>query len=416
MSGKGVEVLRNEFRTKYTINMILWIVVATWLAFLTFTSMAPIRVQPDSAETAGFLAKRVKELQSRIDQLMTQSAVVRETKRHIQSPSTVDQSWRFWPGATYLEALPNCQTLKCIREAHRLLPKRNISYNFPHFFIAGYSKSASTSIYQFLNTHPEILPPHEKEPILFSDMCSYDRGKMDCPYGKQREYIHDILKVQQYVDSGGSLAPYQATPRIMDLGVHFAEILREYMPWLKLISSMREPISRSMSKYIMAKDKFESGCLMNHTMVFCLRRDREKLFGNPKNAYYSRPLKAWLDNFPRDQLLLVQYEKVVAEDTQQKELSRIKKFIGINPSLNEDTLDFGRVNCRHCTINPDGWPMKEKVYRKLIELVMPDVLEIVRLIDLFDLGNGTQWFDTWAKVWDDNLSRCVNGFCNITLS
>eukprot|EP00889_Picochlorum_renovo_P002794 jgi/Picre1/29824/NNA_005206.t1 len=255
---------------------------------------------------------------------------------------TVDQSWRFWPGATYLEALPNCQTLKCIREAHRLLPKRNISYNFPHFFIAGYSKSASTSIYQFLNTHPEILPPHEKEPILFSDMCSYDRGKMDCPYGKQREYIHDILKVQQYVDSGGSLAPYQATPRIMDLGVHFAEILREYMPWLKLISSMREPISRT-----------------------------------------------WLDNYPSDQLLLVQYEKVVAEDTQQKELSRIKKFIGINPSLNEDTLDFGRVNCRHCTINPDGWPMKEKVYRKLIELVMPDVLEIVRLIDLFDLGNGT---------------------------
>ncbi len=96
----------------------------------------------------------------------------------------------------------------------------------------------------------------------------------------------------------------------MQLGVHFAEILREYMPWLKLISSMREPISRSMSKYIMAKDKFESGCLMNHTMVFCLRRDREKLFGNPKNAYYSRPLKAWLDNFPTDQILLVQYEKV----------------------------------------------------------------------------------------------------------
>ncbi len=40
---------------------------------------------------------------------------------------------------------------------------------------------------------------------------------MDCPYGKQREYIHDILKVQQYADSGGSLAAYQATPRIMDV-------------------------------------------------------------------------------------------------------------------------------------------------------------------------------------------------------
>ena len=114
---------------------------------------------------------------------------------------------------------------------------------------------------------------------MFTDMCHYERGKMDCPYGKQREYIHDILKVQNFVDSGGQVAPYQATPRVMDLGTSFAEILREYMPWLKLVSSMREPISRSMSKYIMAKDKFYNGCLMDHTMAFCLRRDKERLFG-----------------------------------------------------------------------------------------------------------------------------------------
>jgi hypothetical protein len=84
-------------------------------------------------------------------------------------------------------------------------------------FSLEYTIIITMDLCRFLNTHPEILPPHEKEPILFSDMCSYDRGKMDCPYGKQREYIHDILKVQQYVDSGGSLAPYQATPRIMDV-------------------------------------------------------------------------------------------------------------------------------------------------------------------------------------------------------
>ena len=131
------------------------------LAFLTLKSMAPIQVEADTYNVAdgssskaetGLLAKGVKELQSRMDQLTTRTTVVRETKGLIRSPGTVDQAWRFWPGATYLEALPNCQTLKCIREAHRQLPKRNISYNFPHFFIAGYSKSASTSIYQYAMT------------------------------------------------------------------------------------------------------------------------------------------------------------------------------------------------------------------------------------------------------------------------
>jgi len=70
-------------------------------------------------------------------------------------------------------------------------------------------------------------------------------------------------------------------------------------------------------------------------MAFCLRRDKERLFGerqdeithacnlvrvilnslvisppgNPKEAYYSRPLKAWLDNYPKDQILLLQVWK-----------------------------------------------------------------------------------------------------------
>lgn len=126
--------------------------------------------------------------------------------------------------------------------------------------------------------------------------------------------------------------------------------------------------------------------------------------GNPKEAYYSRPLKAWLDNYPTDQILLLQvwmftdlfalysaalvlfatkvcfliltqYEEVVSPELQASQLKKLKKFIGVEDNLLGDELDSERVVCRHCTINPEGWPMKEKVYRKLLEMIMPDVLE-----------------------------------------
>ena len=57
------------------------------------------------------------------------------------------------------------------------------------------------------------------------------------------------------------------------------------------------------------------------------------------------------------------------------ELRRLKEYIGVDPDASEDAMDMEKVNCRRCTINPDGHPLSEKVYRKLINQVKPDVAE-----------------------------------------
>ena len=96
--------------------------------------------------------------------------------------TTSDEQWRFPPSMTFLEALrtfenkgggggaPNAATgrpppathdppppprppetctgsdsLDCLTDAHKL-PKGEARFNFPHFMIAGYSKSATTSL------------------------------------------------------------------------------------------------------------------------------------------------------------------------------------------------------------------------------------------------------------------------------
>lgn len=282
---------------------------------------------------------------------------------------------RFPPDMTFLEALATCETFACIREAH-LLPKGEAKFNFPQFMIAGYSKSATTSLFRYLNTHPSTMHPKKKEPALFTNRCMYIGHKIWCPPHRVREYIIEILKVQKFVENSGSTAHYEATPRIFDLGPDMAEILYDLMPWLKIVASLREPISRSISKYVMFKEKFGRGCFVNNTLVECLLNDDERFYGNPKRKYYSLPLSYWVDHFPVDQLHLIQYEDLIGE-RQNEELQKVKEFIGLDPKLTPNELDFGLANCRHCRIHPEGWPMTEKDYKKLIKRVTPDVEEYV---------------------------------------
>lgn len=334
-----------------------------------------------------------------------------------------NMTWRFPPDLPYLDALKTCETLKCVRDAHAQPRQGKEKFNFPHFIIAGYSKSATTSLYKYLIHHPEVVVPKVKEASLFTDRCSFEGKRLDCPDERVREYIQDFLRVKGFVTSEAQRAVFEATPRIMDMGPVFAEILHDLMPWVKLVSSMREPISRSISKYVMLWDKdVNKSCIHDHSLVYCLGRDDTPIMGNPKDSYYSHPLKAWLDNFPKEQLHLIQYEDLVSTEDdgniQAREIKRLKEFIGVSVDELPNELNFEDANCRHCRIKPQGWPMKETFYRRLVEKVKPDVLELVRLIDKYGLGNGTRWYQNWERVWNKNLESCdkVTGMCDIQLT
>ena len=54
---------------------------------------------------------------------------------------------RFPPQLPFLEALATCETLDCVRDAH-LQPRGGARFNFPHFLVIGWQKSATTSVFQ----------------------------------------------------------------------------------------------------------------------------------------------------------------------------------------------------------------------------------------------------------------------------
>lgn len=56
-----------------------------------------------------------------------------------------------------LQKLANCRSFMCVKDAHEQL-KGKTKFNFPHFFLIGWQKCATTSINNYLRRHPQYLP------------------------------------------------------------------------------------------------------------------------------------------------------------------------------------------------------------------------------------------------------------------
>jgi hypothetical protein len=187
-----------------TLNNALLALIITWLLFLTVQQRPPL---PGSSS------------------LTVRSTDAREiraapTEGAGEAPWVGDdrQSWRFPPSATFLEGLRGCETLDCVRDAHAL-PHGDARYNFPHFMIAGYSKSATTSLYSYLTRHPDIIKPAVKESNFLTGSCQIQGYRLDCKPGSTLAYLND-MRISSFSTwkVKGQRASFDATPKVFDLG------------------------------------------------------------------------------------------------------------------------------------------------------------------------------------------------------
>lgn len=323
-----------------------------------------------------------------------------------------------------VEALRGCLTLECVRESHTK-PPGPARFNFPHFFIIGWQKTATTSLFAYLNRHSQVSRPWDKEPEFFSDKCKY-MFPSHCPKNETVHYLHHVLRLSRYTGYDGRIATYEASTHYSRNGGRMAKALYELFPWLKIVVSLRDPISRAASmlvhvvdKQIVAKGNVVGGCLSAHDMDlgYCLLNQSQISgddWGGP-TEYYS-PLKAWAEAFPRDQIFVTQYENLTL-DAEHDELRRLKVFLDLKPDLPSDSVGLGLHNSRKKKFNPDGWPMRREVYQQIVDLVREDCKSVTQLITEYGWGDGDAWMATWEKVWADNLATCDdNGDCMIQLT
>lgn len=298
-----------------------------------------------------------------------------------------------------IEAVRGCTSLECLRVAHTR-PPGPATFNFPHFLFIGWQKTATTALFNHLNKHPQIIKPWDKEPEFFSSRCGY-RIPDGCPMDATEDYIRRVLRVHRYSGHDGQLAAYDASTHYSRNGQLMAQDVSLMMPWVKVIATLREPISRAASMLVHLKEKNINGggCLQKESLVTCLKAASQihgDEWGGPTN--YSTPLRAWLTDFPSTQVHVIQYENLIDSVMEKKELKKMKRFIGVD--VNQPDSGLG-AKAEYRT-----FPMTRDEYQELIDMVKPDCEAVASLIDQYEKGKGSAWMMNWERVWEGNLATC----------
>ena len=116
---------------------------------------------------------------------------------------------------------------------------------WPNFFIVGAARAGTTTLYEYLRRVPEIYLPSIKEPRYFLARSIYEDIYGRLAVGNTKNYL-------ELFANSNATAIGEATPEYLyhDSAAHK---IREKVPHAKIIITLRDPISRALSHYLLLK-------------------------------------------------------------------------------------------------------------------------------------------------------------------
>jgi tetratricopeptide (TPR) repeat protein len=197
----------------------------------------------------------------------------------------------------------------------------------PNFIIIGTVKGGTTSLYNYLTQHPQILPAIRKEIGFWSnDLGNFPRG-LDW----YRAHLPVISPDQTWIT--GEATPYYLTCP------DACERLAGVFPHTKSIVLLRNPIDRAISRYYM----YVREGLEHRPLEIVLRSELDYLNTHPEADWsiskistrcilaglYLRYLQQWLRWFPKEQFSILKSEDFFSDPATI--LDRIFQFLGVEP-------------------------------------------------------------------------------------
>lgn len=221
--------------------------------------------------------------------------------------------------------------------------------NIPDFFIVGAPKCGTTSLYYWLNQHPEIFMCSPKEPKFFGkDFHQEEDRRNNTPvFFKYRELADYTALFQGQEDKfRGDATTYYLYSR------EAPEEIKHYNPGAKIIIVVREPFSflksyhsqmlkhqediKDFKKALEAEEERKQGKKIPK------ENDAPSILYYKELARFSKYIERYQRVFPSDQLKLVLFDDLKNEP--KKVYRDILEFIGVFRI--EYTPDFKKINSR----------------------------------------------------------------------
>lgn len=177
----------------------------------------------------------------------------------------------------------------------------------PDFIIIGAMKSGTTTLHRYLLNHPGIFMTVPKEPGFFSREHVFNKG-----FGWYAS-LFENAKTGQF--TGEASTCYSRWPAYN----HVPERLYAHNKSVKLIYILRHPVSRAYSHYghLTLHDKKQFASFED-----ALQKEQEIIL----SSKYMLQINKFLDFFPKEQLLLIDFEDLM--NRPQIALEQVQHFLG----------------------------------------------------------------------------------------
>jgi len=236
----------------------------------------------------------------------------------------------------------------------------------PSFLIIGGVKCASSSLYRYLNEHPQVLPCKNKEPRYFNNknpirlLAGYRNYINLFPSLKQKEVVADWLEIgkdtkmeastfskkiednRKYITGEATATTFvEANPRIVKF----------LFPKIKVILSLRNPTERYVSHFLMFK-RFEKEGRMGHhygTIEEFIKKEIESYIKGDRTkilhqGVYMDYLPKWKDKLG-NQLKIIHINELQGDRAYQS-LNDITSFLDL------EEFDYTTALSKKHNVNP----------------------------------------------------------------
>lgn len=246
----------------------------------------------------------------------------------------------------------------------------------PNFLIIGAPKAGTSSLYNYLQQHPEIYMSPVKEPHFFAfadQKLSFrgpgDRERLQDTVTNLADYKKLFAGVTNEKAIGEASTTYLGNPQA-------PERIKKYLPQVKLIAIVRNPADAAYASFLhLLRDGDES--ITDFSVALQAEKKRiadnwESLWHYKTRNFYYPQFKRYFDLFEPEQIKIYLYEDFQSKN--QAVTQDIYQFLGVDPNFVPDLSYRQNVSAMPQNLSLNRLISKPNVWKSTFNLVVPKSL------------------------------------------
>ena len=247
--------------------------------------------------------------------------------------------------------------------------------NIPSFLFIGTGKAGSTSLYHYLDEHPEVFMSPVKETNFFS----YEGGRPNFSGpGDLQSLAHKttITSIQEYKNNFQGITNERAIGEVSPSYLYIPQApqrIKKYIPSAKMIVILRHPVDRAYSNF-QHRTNLGLEPLTDFSEAISQEKTRIEKNWAPtwhylEQGFYYKQLKRYFDLFERSQFKIYLFEDWLSDKLGL--MREVFDFIGVDPSFTPNMITKYNISGKPKSMALNNFLTNQNPIKTILKKALP---------------------------------------------